>query len=312
MKIVVLDAHAVEQDDLCFENELKKIGDVTVYQRTKANEAIKKIGDADIVFTNKVLMTDEIFEKCKNLKYVGVLATGYNIVDIESAKKHNIVVTNIPAYSTDSVVQHTFALIFELCSQIGNHDKSVHNGDWVSSEDFCYSVCPITELSGKTLGIVGYGNIGKAVEKVAKAFGMEVVKYNRTHTKETISIEEVFLKSDIVSLHMALSPENEKRVGRRLIGLMKQNAFLINTARGGLIDEQALANALNAGEIRGAGLDVLSVEPPKPDNPLLSAKNCIIVPHIAWMSVEARTRLFNISIDNLKSFLNNNPQNTIF
>lgn len=311
IKIVVLDGSAVEQKDLSFEKSLASFGEVTVYPRIRCEDRMQKIGDAEAVFVNKVIIDKEVMQNCPNLKFVGVNATGYNVVDVAEAKKRGIVVCNVPAYSTDSVAQLTFALLLELCMAVGAHSRAVHDGNWVNSKDFCFSVANITELSGKTFGIIGYGNIGKAVQKIAEAFGMKVIAQNRTPKAGTVSLEEVLKNSDVVSLHTALSEENAKMINERTLALMKPSAFLINTARGGLIDEQALADALNAGKIAGAAVDVLSSEPPKSDNPLLSAKNCIITPHIAWMSFEARSRLLNVSVENLRAFISGKPQNVV-
>ncbi|MDD4839213.1 MAG: D-2-hydroxyacid dehydrogenase [Clostridia bacterium] len=311
MKIVVLDARSVEQDDLSFEKALSIYGDVTVYTRTKREDTIERIGLAEAIFVNKVVIDKVVMENCPNLKFVGINATGYNVVDVVEAKARGIVVCNVPAYSTNSVAQLTFALLLELCSNVGAHNKAVHSGEWVNCQDFCFATSPITELYGKTMGIVGYGNIGNAVAKIARAFGMKVLAYNRTPKENTVSLEEVLKNSDFVSLHCALSKDNEKFINAKTITLMKPTAFLLNTSRGGLIDEEALADALNSGKIAGAGLDVLSVEPPKADNPLLTAKNCLITPHIAWMSFEARQRLLTVTVENLKNFIEGKPKNVV-
>ncbi len=311
MKIVALDTHAVEQNELNFESRLKPYGEVISYSNTKQEDAISRIGDADIVLTNKVLMTKEVFENCPNLKFVAVLATGFNTIDLKEANKHGVLVSNVPQYSTDSVAQLTFALLLELCCAVGQHSLATRNGEWSKSKDFCFQTQKIIELSGKTFGIVGYGNIGRSVEKIAHAFGMKVLKWNRTPKADTVNLDYLLNNSDVVSLHLALDKDNEKMVDASFLSKMKQTAFLLNTSRGGLIDENALADFLNCERIAGAGVDVLSKEPPKDDNALLFAKNILVTPHIAWMSFEARKRLFEIVIQNVEMFINGKPQNII-
>jgi len=310
MKIVVLDGFTVTQNDLSFDC-LKNYGDVTIYSRSMQEEVINRIGDAEIAITNKNIIDRSVMDACPNLKYISVLATGYNVVDIEAAKENGIVVSNVPAYSTESVAELTFSLILELAMRVGDHGKAVQSGDWVKSEDFCFCLSPLKELFGKTLGLVGYGNIGKAVERIGKAFGMTVLVYNRTPFEGSVTLDEVLRKSDIVSLHCPLTSNNAKFINAENIEKMKKGAIFINTARGGLVDEAALKEALNSGKLSGAGLDVLSTEPPSPNNPLLSAKNCIITPHIAWATSEARERLLKVTEQNIAGFVKNKPVNVV-
>lgn len=310
MKIVVLDGFTVTQSDLNFDC-LNNYGDVVIYDRSEQDEVIGRINDAEIAVTNKNLIDRAVMEACPNLKYIAVLATGYNVVDIDAAKEKGITVSNVPAYSTDSVAELTFALILELAMRVGEHSKAVENGDWVKSEDFCFCLYPLTELAGKTLGLIGYGNIGKAVERIGKAFGMNVIVYNRTPFEGSVTFDEVLSQSDILSLHCPLTQTNAKMINKESLSKMKTGAYLINTARGGLVDEQALADALNSGKLNGAGLDVLSSEPPDKANPLLFAKNCIITPHIAWATLDARKRLLKTTEQNIKGFVTAKPINVV-
>lgn len=310
MKIVVLDGSCLMQNDLNFDS-FKAFGDLTVYPRTAKCDVQKRIGDAEAVFLNKVIIDDAIMAACPKLKFIGILATGYNVVDILAAEKHGITVCNVPAYSTDSVAQQTFALILELAVHVGEHSDTVAEGDWIRYPDFCYCVTPLMELSGKTLGLIGYGNIGKAVERIAKAFNMKVLVNNRTPFDGSVTAEEVFAKSDIISLHCPLNAANKELINKKTLSMMKPTAFLINTARGGLINEADLAEALNGGRIAGAGLDVLSAEPPSDGNPLIGAKNCVITPHTAWATSEARGRLLEVARENLKAFISGKPKNII-
>ncbi len=310
MKIVVLDGFAVTQEDLSFEF-LNAYGEVAIYERLSEHEVISRIGDAEIILTNKTMITCEIMKACPELKYISVLATGYNVVDITAARECGITVSNVPSYSTDSVAQHTFALMLELFSSVGSHDNSVEAGDWVASEDFSYCLGTLRELSGKTLGIIGYGNIGKAVEKIARAFNMRVLVHNRTPFSGSVTLDALFAESDIISLHCPLTESNIRFINADSISRIKRGAYLINTARGALIDENALANALNSGKLGGAALDVLSSEPPQADNPLLNADNCIITPHIAWATLEARKRLLKVTEQNIAGFVNKSPINVV-
>ncbi len=310
MKIVVLDGHALNPGDISWD-ELRKLGDFELHERTPANLIVERAKEAEIIFTNKVTLNAEIMDQLPKLRYIGILATGINVVDIEAAKKRNIIVTNIPAYSTESVAQMVFAHILNLTQRVGDHSLDVNNGKWSRSIDFCYWDFPQIELQGLTLGIIGYGQIGKATGRIAKAFGMQVKVYNRSKVNDTtveqVSLEQLFSSSDIVSLHCPLTKETEKMINKETISMMKTSAFIINTGRGLLIDEQALAEALNSGKIAGAGLDVLSTEPPKENNPLLNAINCFITPHIAWATKAARMRLMGIAAKNLTAFLENRP-----
>lgn len=316
MKIVVLDAFAMNPGDLSWD-ALKQLGEVDIYDRSSVAETTGRIAEANIVLTNKALLTEEIISKAAKLKYIGVMATGYNIVDIAAAHKRNIMVTNVPAYSTASVAQLTFAFILELANHTMLYADSVRKEDWTKSKDFSYQLKPIMELQKKILGIIGFGRIGQEVAKIALAFGMKVIashKHPERDKMEGVSFrdeENCFRESDFISLHCPLNEQNKGFVNEALLNKMKSTAFLINTSRGGLINEQDLADALNAEIISGAGLDVLSTEPPSPDNPLLHAKNCLITPHIAWATFEARSRLMSTLIDNIKAYLDNKPVNVV-
>ena len=316
MKIVVLDGYTMNPGDLSWD-ELKSLGECFIYDRTPKELVVTRAADAEIVLTNKVVLDKEVIESLPRLRYIGVLATGYNVIDISEAKKRGIVVTNVPDYSTMSVVQLTFALLLELTHHVGLHSESVRRGDWTKSPDFCYWLTPLVEIDGLTMGIIGYGRIGRAVAKVARAFGMDVIAYSRRLKNEGDEnarfeeIDKIFETADVVSLHCPLTKETEKIVNRERISLMKSTAFLINTGRGGLVDEIALAEALNNGGIAGAAVDVLSTEPPQPSNPLLTAKNCIITPHIGWATKSARERLMKIVVNNIRAFLNGPPVNVV-
>lgn len=310
MKIVVLDGYNAKGEELNFDF-LKKYGEVAYYDRTASEDVLKRIVDADIVLLNKVVLTREIMAQCKKLKFVSILATGYNVVDVKAARDLGITVSNVPYYSTASVAQLTFAFILEFASKVATHDESVHSGVWQNSKDFAYTVGTLHELYGKTLGIIGYGSIGKRVVQIGKAFGMNLLIHNRTPFEGSVSREEVFEKADFVTLHCPLNEQSKLMINEKSLALFKSTAYLINTARGGLIDEKALADALNEGRIAGAGLDVLCQEPPKADNPLLTAKNCLITPHVAWASYESRVRLLNATDDNVRAFLQNNPINVV-
>lgn len=317
MKIVVLDGCAANSGDISWDG-LAQYGELTVYDRTDDADVIARIGDAELITTNKTVIDRHTMESCPKLKYIGVLATGYNVVDLDAAKEHGIVVTNVPAYSTDAVAQFTFALLLELANQVGVHNSSVKDGGWVRSKDFSYSVMPTMELYGKTMGIIGYGSIGQRVADIAHAFGMKVLVSSRTEKKlpeggwiRWVSREELFAEADVISIHCPLFPETKGMINREAIGLMKRTALVINTARGGCIIEQDLADALNSGRIAGAAVDVVSQEPMKEDNPLLTAKNIIITPHIAWAPREVRQRLLQIAGDNMGAFLAGHPINVV-
>jgi len=313
-KIVVLDGHTLNPGDITWDN-LAVLGELTVYDRTPPEGVTERIGNAEIAFTNKSLIPAEAIKALPSLQYIGVLATGYNVVDIAAARERDIPVTNIPAYGTASVAQMAFALILELTQQPALHDASVHAGDWTACPDFCYWKKPLVELDGLTLGLVGYGAIGQAVARLGRAFGMKILVHTRTAREEAdtefVDCETLFRESDAVSLHCPLTDENQGFVNAQLLSQMKPTAFLINTARGPLVDEAALAKALNEEQIAGAATDVLSVEPPPADNPLFGAKNIIITPHIGWATRAARERLMNIAADNLRAFLKGTPQNVV-
>jgi glycerate dehydrogenase len=310
--IVVLDGYTLNPGDLDW-SELRSLGLCTIHNRTLPDEIIHRANEAEIVLTNKTVLSKEILEQLPRLRYIGVLATGYNVVDIAAAKKMNITVTNVPAYSTHSVAQTVFALLLELTHHAGHHSAEVRNGRWSANPDFSFWDFPLVELRGKTFGIVGYGNIGQAVARIAAAFEMNVVISTRTARTSggSFTDTETLLKnSDVVSLHCSLNDETQNLINTKRLAFMKPTAYLINTGRGGLIDEHALANALNDEQLAGAGLDVLSIEPPK-DNPLLSAKNCIITPHIAWASRSARERLMDAVVHNVQSFIEGKPVNVV-
>jgi glycerate dehydrogenase len=316
MKIIVLDAYALNPGDLSWA-ALKKLGETIIYERSTVAETPARIADADVVLTNKALLPADIINNAANLKYIGVMATGYNVVDTVAARKRNIVVTNIPAYSTQSVAQLTLAIILELANHVTIYAQSVRSGDWSRSKDFSYQIKPIMELQHKTLGIIGFGKIGQAVAKMALAFGMQVIASHKHPERDKmegvrfVNEETCFREADMVSLHCPLNDQNKHFVNRQLLEVMKPSAFLINTSRGGLINEQDLASALNAGRIAGAGLDVLSSEPPSENNPLLHAKDCLITPHIGWSTYEARQRLMLDVVKNLTAFQNGNPVNVV-
>jgi glycerate dehydrogenase len=315
MKITVLDGYTLNPGDLSWD-QLSELGELTVHERTKNKDILERSSCAELILTNKTPLTKETIEKLPNLKYIGVLATGYNIVDINAAKDHGIIATNIPAYSTQSVAQMTFAHILNLTQRVACHSESVKNSGWTRSEDFCYWEHPLIELSGLTLGILGFGQIGQAVAGLGKAFGMKIIAFSRTARKEFeyvnfVDIESLFKRSDILTLHCPLTRETENIVNKNKLKMMKRSAFIINTARGQLIEESALADALNNNEIAGAGLDVLSSEPPEENNPLISAKNCFITPHIAWAAKASRQRLMNMAIENVKAFIKGAPQNRV-
>ncbi|TBN03654.1 D-2-hydroxyacid dehydrogenase [Hyunsoonleella flava] len=319
MKIVVLDGHTLNPGDLNWKG-ISQFGDLKVFDRTPYDDKniIKNIGDAEIVFTNKTPLNKTVLSKSKALKYIGVLATGYNVVDIEATRQKGIVVTNVPDYSSVSVAQFTMALILELCHHVGAHNKAVQQGDWIKSKDFSFWNYPLIELAGKTLGIIGFGKIGRATAKLAEAFGMHILVYNRTVYPEFenanlkfMPLDDVLHNSDFLSLHSPLTSETNGMINKGSIDKMKNSAFLINTSRGPLVNEIDLAEALNHDTLAGAALDVISAEPMKTNNPLLNAKNCIITPHIAWAPKEARQRLMQTTIDNLKSYLEGNPVNVV-
>jgi glycerate dehydrogenase len=314
INIVVTDGYTLNPGDLSWK-PFEAMGELTVYDRTKPAEIVERCAAATIVLTNKVPFNEATINQLPNLKMIGVTATGYNIIDVQAAAQKGIVVSNVPAYGTASVAQHTIALLLELTNQVGKHAASVAAGEWVKAPDFSYQKAPVTELAGKTLGIVGWGNIGEQTARIALAFGMEILYYNPNKKENAFApwapLPELFAKSDFISLHCPLKPENTGFVNNELLKVMKRSACIINTSRGPLINEQHLADALNNGQIAGAALDVLSTEPPPADNPLLSAKNCIITPHNAWISKEARQRVMDVTFDNVAAFLNGSPINKV-
>lgn len=316
MKIVILDGYTTNSGDLSWDS-IKQLGDLTVYDRTGNDQIISRCQDAEAVLTNKVILSAEIISALPKLKYIGVMATGYNVVDIEAARNRGIVVTNVPAYSTASVAQLVFAHLLNIASQVALHDSQVHEGKWVNSVDFCFYAAPLIELDGKQIGIVGLGQIGSAVARIAQAMGMKVAAYTSKSQEQLgdgitkMSLEQLFATSDVVTLHCPLTPDTKYIVNAERLATMKPNAIIINTGRGPLVNEQDLADALNNGTIAAAAVDVLSCEPPKADNPLLSAKNCHITPHIAWASQAARTRLIATLASNLQAFINGNPVNNV-
>ena len=316
-KIVILDGYTLNPGDLSWDG-IKQLGDLTVYDRTSENEIIKRIGDAEIVITNKTPLSRKIINTASNIKYIGVLATGYNVVDIAAAREKGIVVSNIPTYGTTAVAQMTFALLLELCHHVQKHADTVKEGVWSKSSDFCYWNYPLIELAGKTMGIIGFGKIGQNVAKIANAFGMKVVSYDQNRFDvdsidfSWVEIDTIFKESDVISLHCPLFKETENIINKKNIDMMKNSSFIINASRGGLINDTDLADALNREKIAGAALDVLSnKEPPDYDNPLIKAKNCIVTPHIAWAAKEARIRLMDIAADNVKYYLEGSPVNTV-
>lgn len=320
MKIVILDGYTENPGDLSWD-AMAGLGELKVYDRTSLtdmNEVISRIGDAEAVITNKTPITKEVFEKCSNIKYVGVLATGYNVVDFEAAKEKGIPVCNIPTYGTDAVGQFAIALLLEICHHIGHHDKAVHEGRWENSADWCFWDYPLIELSGKTMGIIGYGRIGQSTGRIAQAMGMKVLAYDSYQNEALVSdscryaaLEELLANSDVIALHCPLFPETQGIINKDNIAKMKDGVIILNNSRGPLIVEEDLRDALNSGKVYAAGLDVVSTEPIKGDNPLLQAKNCIITPHISWAPKESRQRLMDIAVDNLRAFVDGNPVNVV-
>ena len=319
MKLVVLDGYTENPGDLSW-NALKEFGDLTVYDRTSFTESpliTERIGDAEIIITNKTPISRETIDKCPRIKLIAALATGYNVIDYNYAAEKGIPVVNVPTYGTASVSQFSIALLLEICHHIGHHDKTVHEGKWAENIDWCYWDYPLIELEGKTMGIIGFGAIGKAVGRLARAFGMHVLAYNRSQSEEGrgiaayVDLDTLLAQSDVVSLHCPLFPETEHIIDAAAISKMKNGAILLNTARGPLVEEQALAQALGAGKLRGAALDVVSTEPIAEENPLLHCPNCIITPHMAWAPVESRQRLLNTVVENIRSYLEGTPQNAV-
>lgn len=314
MKIVNLDS-VTTCPDINGWDWLSKYGEYKIYQRTAPNEVIERSKDAEILIINKTIITAETMDKIPNLKLIALQSTGYNVVDCEAAKKRNITVCNIPAYSTNAVAQLVFAFILEIANKVALHNNAVHNDEWCNCPDFCFWKEPLMELDRKTIGIIGYGSIGKRVAEIAKAFGMKVVVHtshpNKSENVDFVELDYLYQNADIITCHTPLTPQTERMINESALNLMKKTAILINTSRGPVVDDEALANALNNGDIQAAGLDVLTVEPPSKNNPLLTAKNCYITPHIAWAAQETRDRLLGILEENIKCFIEGKPQNVV-
>ena len=316
MRLTILDAFTANPGDLSW-SELEALATCTIHDRTPQNEIVSRAEDCELIITNKTVLSAETINALPKLRYIGVLATGYNVVDTAATKARGITVTNVPGYSTPSVAQATFALIHELAGHTGLHAQTVRAGRWSACRDFCYWDAPLRELDGLTLGVMGFGEIGAAVARIGLALGMKVIAHRRAWNNAppagvtAVSQDELFAQSDVLTLHCPLTAETKEIINARTLGMMKSTALLINTARGPLIHEADLADALNSGRIAGAGLDVLSVEPPSPSNPLLSARNCTITPHIAWATRESRARLISIATANVQSFLKGTPQNVV-
>lgn len=317
MKIVVLDGYTENPGDLSWD-ELGAFGELTVYDRTPAEEIVNRIGDAEAVYTNKTPISAQTMAACPKLKFIGVLATGYNIIDIPAAKEKGVVVSNIPTYGTDAVGQFAIAMLLEICHHIGHHDQAVHQGRWEHNQDWCFWDYPLIELAGKTMGVIGFGRIGRTTAKIAKALGMNILAYDAYRPDDSLldgclftSLDELLAKSDVITLHCPLFPETQGLINRDTIAKMKDGVILLNNSRGPLIVEQDLADALNAGKVYAAGLDVVSTEPIRGDNPLLKAKNCLITPHISWAPKESRQRLMDIAVENLRQFLKGTPVNVV-
>lgn len=313
MRITVLDGNALNPGDLSWA-PLEKLGQLTVFPRTEAQDTAERIGSSEAVLLNKVNITEAVLEKCPSLAYIGVQATGYNVIDIEACRHHNVTVTNVPQYSTAGVAQLVFAFISEFACHTKLHSDSVMAGEWTQSPDFCYWKAPLIELEGKTLGIFGYGSIGSRVAQIAQAYGMNVIVCTRTPKPEIrspVDISTLFNESDFISLHAPLTEKTRNVVNRTTLSLMKKTAFLINTARGPLVNESDVREFLDAGRIAGYAADVVSEEPMKKDNPLLGAQNCLITPHIAWAATETRQRLLDTVADNLRCFLQGKPKNVV-
>ena len=316
MKIVVLDGYTENPGDLSWA-QLEELGELTVYDRTPADKVIERIGDAEIVLTNKTPITGETMQACPNMKFISVLATGYNIVDCAAAKERGIPVSNVPTYGTASVAQFAIALLLEVCHHVAHHDRAVHEGRWESNPDWCFWDYPLIELAGKTMGIIGLGRIGQATARIAKALGMRVIASDNVHSEagaqaaEYVELETLLAQSDVIALHCPLFPETQGIINKNTIARMKDGVIIINNSRGQLVVEQDLADALNSGKVYAAGLDVVSTEPIKGDNPLLSAKNCIITPHISWAPKESRMRIMDTSAENLRAFLAGSPINVV-
>lgn len=316
MNIVVLDGYTLNPGDLSWDR-LAALGNLQVYERSEPEEVVDRAREAEIVLTNKTVLSREVLDRLPKLRYIGVLATGYNVIDVEAAQERGIPITNTPAYSTPSVAQMVFAHLLNLTFRLADHHRAVLDGEWTASDEFSFSKYPLVELAGKTFGVVGYGLIGKNVTALTSAFAMHALISTRTPPQnvppwaKVVELDELFRKSDVVSLHCPLTEETRHLINAERLALMKPTAFLINTGRGDLVDEAALAAALDEGRIAGAGVDVLSSEPNAPDNPLVGARNCFITPHIAWATKESRERLMELCVANVVSFLNGEPQNVV-
>lgn len=314
MKIVVLDGYTENPGDLDWDG-FKALGETVIYDRTNPEDIISRVGNADIVITNKAPIDKKVLNACPCIRYIGVLATGYNIVDVQTALEKRIIVTNIPTYGSDAVGQFAIALLLEICHHIGHHNKVVHEGKWTTNPDWCFWDYPLIELAHKTIGIIGFGRIGQVTGRIAHALGMNVVVYDH-HKKEHpyaeyVNLDELFARSDVIALHCPLFPETREIINKDNIAKMKKGVIIINNSRGPLINEEDLAEALKSGDVYAAGLDVVSSEPIAADNPLLNAPNCIITPHISWAPKESRKRLMDIAVDNLKAFLDGDPINVV-
>ncbi len=319
MKIVVLDGYTENPGDLAWE-PLKELGELTVYDRTDVtdrDEIIRRIGDAEVVLTNKTPIDRAVLNQCSNLRLISVLATGYNVIDVAYAKEKGIPVSNIPTYGTDAVGQFAIALLLEICHRIGHHDHAVKEGRWISCPDWCFWDCPQIELAGKTMGIIGFGRIGQKTGQIAKAMGMQIIAYSPDQNEsgraiaEYVDLDTLFARSDVIALHCPLFPDTQGIISKTTIAKMKDGVIILNNSRGPLIKEQDLADALNSGKVYAAGLDVLCDEPMRQDNPLLTAKNCVITPHMSWAPRESRQRIMDMSVKNIQAFLDGNPINVV-
>lgn len=317
MKIVVLDGYTENPGDLSWEG-LEELGTLTVYDRTPKELVLERIGDADAIYVNKVVISREILEQCPNLRFIGMLATGYNVVDVEAAKERGVVVCNIPNYGTDAVGQFAIALLLEICHHVQHHSTAVHEGRWAENPDWCFWDYPLIELAGKTMGVIGFGRIGQCTARIAQALGMKILAYDAfenpalvSETCRYVDLDTLLAKSDVISLHCPLFPETEGIINKDTISRMKDGVIILNNSRGPLIVEQDLADALTSGKVYAAGLDVVSTEPISEDNPLLKAPNCLITPHISWAPKESRQRLMDIGVNNLKQFIVGTPVNVV-
>ena len=317
MKMVVLDGYTENPGDLSWDG-LREFGELTVYDRTGSeDQVIARIGEAEVVFVNKVPITKRVLEECPNIKFISVLATGYNVIDIKSAAEKGIVVSNIPSYGTAAVAQFAIALLLEVCHHVAHHSEAVHDGRWAANPDWCFWDYPLIELQGKTMGIIGFGRIGQATGRIAKALGMKVIAYSRSiredgkEIADYVDLDTLLRTSDVIALHCPLFPETEGIINKANIAKMKDGVIIINNSRGQLVVEQDLADALNSGKVCAAGLDVVSTEPIREDNPLLKAKNCLITPHISWAPKESRQRIMDMSYNNLKAFAEGRPINVV-